>query len=67
VVLSWMLSNRFALINASRTFSCRDLLTVRDDDLLYNPDTISNTLILNANVGVFFCSSTLYHVSILSV
>jgi hypothetical protein len=27
---------------------------IRDDDLLYNPDTISNTLILNVNVGVFF-------------
>jgi hypothetical protein len=25
-----------------------------DDDLLYNPDTIINTLILNVNVGVFF-------------
>jgi hypothetical protein len=28
VVLSWMLSNRLALINALRTFSCRDSLTV---------------------------------------
>jgi hypothetical protein len=27
---------------------------IRDDDLLYNPDTISNTLILNVNVGIFF-------------
>jgi hypothetical protein len=27
---------------------------IRDDDLLYNPDTIINTLILNVNVGVFF-------------
>jgi hypothetical protein len=27
---------------------------IRDDDLLYNLDTISNTLILNVNVGVFF-------------
>jgi hypothetical protein len=35
------------------------------DDLLYNPDTISNTLILNVNVGVFFYlfySSNFYHV-----
>jgi hypothetical protein len=28
VVLSWMLSNLLALINALRTFSCRDSLTV---------------------------------------
>jgi hypothetical protein len=27
---------------------------IRDDDLLYNSDTISNTLILNVNVGGFF-------------
>jgi hypothetical protein len=27
---------------------------IRDDDLLYNPDTLINTLILNVNVGVFF-------------
>jgi hypothetical protein len=27
---------------------------IRDDDLLYNTDTIINTLILNVNVGVFF-------------
>jgi hypothetical protein len=27
---------------------------IHDDDLLYNPDTISNTLILNVNVVVFF-------------
>jgi hypothetical protein len=27
---------------------------IRDDDLLYNPDTIINTLLLNVNVGVFF-------------
>jgi hypothetical protein len=27
---------------------------IRDDDVLYNPDTIINTLILNVNVGVFF-------------
>jgi hypothetical protein len=27
---------------------------IRDDDLLYNPDTISKTLILNVNAGVFF-------------
>jgi hypothetical protein len=25
-----------------------------DDDVLYNPDTLINTLILNVNVGVFF-------------
>jgi hypothetical protein len=40
---------------------------IQDDDLLYNPDTIINTLILNVKVGVFFFSSTLYHISILSV
>jgi hypothetical protein len=40
---------------------------IRDGDLLYNPNTIINTLILNVNVGVFFFSSTLYHISILSV
>jgi hypothetical protein len=28
VVMSWMLSNLLALINALRTFSCRDSLTV---------------------------------------
>jgi hypothetical protein len=27
---------------------------IRDDDVLYNPDSIINTLILNVNVGVFF-------------
>jgi hypothetical protein len=27
---------------------------IRDDDVLYNPDTLINTLILNVNVGVFF-------------
>jgi hypothetical protein len=25
---------------------------IRDDDILYNPDTMINTLILNVNVGV---------------
>jgi hypothetical protein len=40
---------------------------IRDDDVLYNPDTIINTLILNVNVGVFFFSSTLYHISTLTV
>jgi hypothetical protein len=32
---------------------------IRDDDILYNPDTISNTLILNVNVGVIFLYFTL--------
>jgi hypothetical protein len=27
---------------------------IRDDDILYNPDTIINTIILNVNVGVMF-------------
>jgi hypothetical protein len=43
---------------------------IRDGDILYNPDTIRNTLILNVNVGVIFFvfySSNIYHVSILSV
>jgi hypothetical protein len=40
------------------------IVCIRDDDLLYNPDTISNTLILNVNAGVFFLfySSNFYHV-----
>ena len=28
--------------------------SIRDDDVLYNLDTLINTLILNVNVGVFF-------------
>jgi hypothetical protein len=32
---------------------------IRDDDILYNSDTISNTLILNVNVGVNFLYFTL--------
>jgi hypothetical protein len=43
---------------------------IHDDDILYNPDTIINTLILNVNVGVMFLYFTLqifYHVLILSV
>jgi hypothetical protein len=32
---------------------------IRDDDILYNPDTISNTLILNVNVAVIFLYFTL--------
>jgi hypothetical protein len=32
---------------------------IRDDDILYNPDTIINTLILNVNVGVMFLYFTL--------
>jgi hypothetical protein len=27
---------------------------IREDDVLYNPDSVINTLILNVNVGVFF-------------
>jgi hypothetical protein len=32
---------------------------IRDDDQLYNPNTIINTLILNVNVGVMFLYFTL--------
>jgi hypothetical protein len=32
---------------------------IRDDDILYNSNTISNTLILNVNVGVNFLYFTL--------
>jgi hypothetical protein len=32
---------------------------IHDDDQLYNPDTIANTLILNVNVGVMFLYYTL--------
>jgi hypothetical protein len=32
---------------------------IRDDDILYNPDIIINTLILNVNIGVMFLYFTL--------
>jgi hypothetical protein len=40
---------------------------IREDDVLYNPDSVINTLILNVNVGVIFFSTTLYLIATLTV
>jgi hypothetical protein len=51
-----MLLNCLGPRNALITSSCRDC--IRDDDTLYQPDNIGNTLMLNVNVGVmlFYCT-----------